>query len=322
MVSFYRFTFILFGLVNITYQVILVGYYIQMLGKLPTYEYNNVSFPSVKKMVKAIVADKNINYLEHLLIFVVGFKRGRRIDKNYDVTCEKAISYLSEKYINKFYKLKNECTTNQKTDYTCANKHFNGFDYAVDYMMRSNCHINAPSNTLQPVLNDKSSFLPKDACIILQSGKKFLKDNLFSNKIWYKHWHRCDEYCYLKKDFASTKLKYFLEINDYRRQFGLKPLRFKNRFNLLAQSRAKELSRGQQTKFDFDKTYSEITGFSYITYAKFYLKIMFDDAYMNKSRRNSLTLRDIEPLMDRNTMALGIGITTRGDKVFIVIICE
>uniref|UniRef100_A0A0K0E5L5 SCP domain-containing protein n=1 Tax=Strongyloides stercoralis TaxID=6248 RepID=A0A0K0E5L5_STRER len=321
MISFIKFIILfLSSLVYVTPEITIVGYYIQLLGALPSYEYKNVSYPNMKKMIKSIVLETRVKNLENLLIYPEGFKKKNQVMKNYDRTCESVLPYLSEKYKKKYYEFINEGKPWSTSKIQCGNKRFSTFDYAVDWMHRSNCDIKAPSSSLIPQPNIGPAVPPKKACIMLPSGQKFLKANDFSYKMWFVIWAHCDFYCYYKKNFASTKLKYFFEINAYRFSLNAMALTFKRQLNKLAQERALELARGQQSRFDFEKFYKEIVGYSHDSYAKFFVKILYDDAFRSNNKRDSYKSKEMSLLMNSNVRRIGIGIANRGSKVFIVLL--
>uniref|UniRef100_A0A0K0EL37 SCP domain-containing protein n=1 Tax=Strongyloides stercoralis TaxID=6248 RepID=A0A0K0EL37_STRER len=317
-----KFSLILFIFVNLTYQVKLVGYYINLIGYLPRYEYKGILHPTVRDMIKTILKERKIKNFEKFLIFPIGFKKKDFIIKNDDVICESVTPYLNHRAGKQFYEIKDKGNGNHMPKFLCDGKKFVNFESALNFLIKTSCYITVSSSNIRPKVDGKPPVPPKEACVMLPSGKKHLKRNELSYKVWYKFWNGCDESCYCENNFSESKLRYTNEINAYRSLFNSPPVRLDHSLNNLAQRRALELTQNRRSSIKFDSRYKELDGYSNAMYAKFYLKILFDDALTAKTKQLIFESKDIAPLMHRKTQAIGIGITNKGSTVFIVIICS
>uniref|UniRef100_A0A0N5BJI8 SCP domain-containing protein n=1 Tax=Strongyloides papillosus TaxID=174720 RepID=A0A0N5BJI8_STREA len=113
---------------------------------------------------------------------------------------------------------------------------------------------------------------------------------------------------------------FWRELNTYRELVGSKPLTLKTTLCISAKTRAEKMAKHHQLMPDNENEYEELIIFAPHGYGIYSLKILFDDAFFNNFRGNSINKRsDFTRLLAKNLQIVGIGMVRSGYGVYICI---
>ncbi|CEF66576.2 CAP domain-containing protein [Strongyloides ratti] len=152
-----------------------------------------------------------------------------------------------------------------------------------------------------------------------QIPERLLGTNLLSNKIWHKVWDGCNYQCFSQREFDLMKLKFLLELNLYRRLSSLTQLIMNRKLSDLAQKSSVMLSKLKLITLSAIKN-SELHDSMSIGTSPLLFKRWFDKSKSNENSKISRLTNKYSILLQKKWSMIGIGVTKKENKLYIVVI--
>uniref|UniRef100_A0A0N5C064 SCP domain-containing protein n=1 Tax=Strongyloides papillosus TaxID=174720 RepID=A0A0N5C064_STREA len=266
------------------------------------------------EMVRRIVKDKELDDIDNICIYYVGFLEHKKFTKINVQTCEGVKSFLYPHCKPIKYNVTHP--NNHKPNiYLCGHKAFTNFELALEYSLKFNCYIKFGKDVTHILP------APKKFCVMTVYSKLCYVKNWNSYHIWKTVWSNCDNYCYYYKKFAHTKKRYLDEINYYRKSVGNSALVLYIKLVILAQKRADLMAKYGYLMPDPRKYYDELIASSEYGHGIYLIKILYDDAWFHNSNFNRISAkkREMARLLSSNQKHIGIGIAKKGKTVYVCI---
>uniref|UniRef100_A0A0K0EL43 SCP domain-containing protein n=2 Tax=Strongyloides stercoralis TaxID=6248 RepID=A0A0K0EL43_STRER len=148
-----------------------------------------------------------------------------------------------------------------------------------------------------------------------------VKRNPFTDKIWVDIWEGCDYYCFKANNFKTLRQGLILEMNNYRRIHGIKPLTENIDMSILAQKIAFQIAWTGYGCIPNLPQFGAIYEFLPKTEANLVIKYMFDyffGYYNYNNNRYLVTFSRQTQILWGETRRIGVGIAKSKGIIFFV----
>uniref|UniRef100_A0AAF5D7X9 SCP domain-containing protein n=1 Tax=Strongyloides stercoralis TaxID=6248 RepID=A0AAF5D7X9_STRER len=148
---------------------------------------------------------------------------------------------------------------------------------------------------------------------------KLLGNNLKSNLIWKSVWKSCSYRCFSKNSFDILKIKFYEEINKYRKAHYKKKLKFSPLLSKYADLLAKKLSKLKTLESTDTKSDHEVSGSMSAVMVNLLVKRWYDKYSSYKPGENDVSqvTRKFQVLLNPLVYEIGIGVFEKGSMVYV-----